>query len=62
MALSLFWCFAVSAVILNWAEAITYRIPNSVFDGISKAEISSVPGNLDGQKVTPYPNASSYEW
>ncbi len=39
-----------------------YEIPNKLFDGPSTAELRSVPGHFDGQRVTPWPNANSYEW
>ncbi|KAH6985119.1 hypothetical protein EDB80DRAFT_822716 [Ilyonectria destructans] len=38
------------------------RIPNSENDGPVSAEFKSKPGGLDGQKVFPRPNSTTFDW
>lgn len=44
------------------ALATRFDIPNSLYDGPVYAQYTSGCGGLDGQKVYPRPNATSYEW
>ena len=46
------------------SSAKTIALPNRVFDGETKVELVHEAGvtALDGQKVRPYPNSSTWEW
>jgi hypothetical protein len=39
-----------------------YIVPNVPYNGSSTAEFLSGLAEIDGQKVLPYPNETSYEW
>ncbi|KAM5341792.1 hypothetical protein ACJ41O_014823 [Fusarium nematophilum] len=54
VALALLWVSAASSHV--------FQIPNKPDDGISGAQFESSIGKLDGQKVTPWPNQTSFEW
>lgn len=54
------------AMALSWFGAVVgavRSIPNTPYGGPSLAEYeSALFEQIDGQKVTPYPNSTSYEW
>ncbi|KAK3937747.1 Hydroxyneurosporene dehydrogenase [Diplogelasinospora grovesii] len=58
---------AVASFLLQVAAAKpspeVIAIPNTVINGSTEAEFASSPGsNLDGHKLIPGPNATSYDW
>ena len=46
----------------SYAQAKSYDIPNSLYDGPVQAEYTSTFGSIDGPKISPRPNSTSYEW
>ena len=51
----------VSSVLANASEH-TLTIQNSEYDGLVTAELTSIWGGLDGQKITPRPNITTFDW
>jgi hypothetical protein len=64
MYISQIWSFATftSLVLLNNVCATVYTVPNAAYIDSSVAEYTSLASELDGQKITPWPNETSYEW
>ncbi|KAH8884412.1 hypothetical protein GQ53DRAFT_752257 [Thozetella sp. PMI_491] len=50
------------ASLVGQGLAKSWSVPNVLFQGPSTPEAFSTGSTFDGQKVTPWPNASSYEW
>jgi hypothetical protein len=57
------WPFSISLALLALqASAKLYEIPDSVYGGPVTVEYESQDGNFDGQKISPGPNDTSYDW
>ncbi|KAH7146144.1 hypothetical protein EDB81DRAFT_934016 [Dactylonectria macrodidyma] len=59
---SMLHAVALSLLYITAATARVFQIPNTPYDGGSVAQFKSSIGKLDGQKVTPWPNQTSFEW
>ncbi|KAH8892782.1 hypothetical protein GQ53DRAFT_745831 [Thozetella sp. PMI_491] len=52
----------LATVAIDPAAAASYEIPNSLHLGSVEAEYTAGCGNIDGPRVFPRPNATSYDW
>ncbi|KAJ9150279.1 Hydroxyneurosporene dehydrogenase [Pleurostoma richardsiae] len=53
---------AVSLLLLQRAWGYTVTLPDILYNGTVTAESTSIEGNLDGPKLTPRANSTSFDW
>ena len=52
----------LATLLLRCVQALQFKTPNVLYQGSSEPEATAGCSSFDGPKLTPWANASSYDW